>query len=372
MCGIVGYIGKAQAVESLLDALSRLEYRGYDSAGVAAPNSNGIEVRKRAGKLKALADAIRHKPIKGRLGIGHTRWATHGEPSERNAHPHADCKGKLAVVHNGIIENYSQLKDRLLAKGHSFRSQTDTDVIAHLVEELAKKHPIEEAFRLALKELKGSYAICLISEDAPNRLFGARNGSPLVVGVGHGESFFASDVPAVLGRTKRVVYLNDNEVVELSANGPRLLTLDGRVIRRQPTTITWDLAAARKGGYPHYMLKEIHEQPSAIEQTLFNRLDPVKGRVTFDRRTRVFLDKLSPQEQFVILACGTAYHAGLVGEYMLEELTGIPVDVDLASEFRYRGAKLSKDTTVLALTQSREPARPLARNRGRAHALTPF
>ncbi len=360
MCGIVGYIGKAQAVESLLDALSRLEYRGYDSAGVAALNSNGIEVRKRAGKLNALADAIRHKPIAGRLGIGHTRWATHGEPSERNAHPHADCKGKLAVVHNGIIENYSQLKDRLLAKGHTFRSQTDTEVIAHLVEELAKKHPIEEAFRLALTELKGSYAICLISEDAPNRLFGARNGSPLIVGVGHDESFFASDVPAVLGRTKRVVYLNDNEVVELSANGPRLLTLDGRAIRRQPTTITWDLAAARKGGYPHYMLKEIHEQPSAIEQTLFNRLDPVKGRVTFDRRTRVFLDKLSPKEQFVVLACGTAYHAGLVGEYMLEELTGIPVDVDLASEFRYRGAKLNKDTTVLAITQSGETADTLA------------
>ncbi len=360
MCGIVGYIGKAPVVESLLDALSRLEYRGYDSAGVAALNSKGIEVRKRAGKLKTLADAIRQKPIKGHLGIGHTRWATHGEPSERNAHPHADCKGKLAVVHNGIIENYSQLKDRLLAKGHVFRSQTDTEVIAHLVEELAKKHPIEEAFRLALQELKGSYAICLISEDESNRLFGARNGSPLIVGVGKGESFFASDVPAVLGRTKQVVYLNDNEVVELTANGPRLQSIDGKHIKRQATTITWDLAAARKGGYPHFMLKEIHEQPSAIEQTLFNRLDPVKGRVTFDRRTRLFLDKLSPQEQFIILACGTAYHAGLVGEYMLEELTGIPVDVDLASEYRYRGAKLTKDTTVVAITQSGETADTLA------------
>ena len=347
-------------VDALLDALSRLEYRGYDSAGVAVLNSKGLEVRKRAGKLSALAEAVRQRPIKGAIGVGHTRWATHGEPSERNAHPHTDCTGKLAVVHNGIIENYAQLKDRLLAKGHRFSSQTDTEVIVHLIEELAKRLPIEQAFRMALKELKGSYAICLISEDEPRRLFGARNGSPLIVGVGNGEAFFASDVPAILGRTKRVVYLNDHEVVELTAAGPKLTTTDGAPVRRNATTVAWDIAAARKGGFPHFMLKEIHEQPGAIEQTLFNRLNPGKGQVSFDRRTKRFLDGLSPAEQFVIIACGTAYHAGLVGEYMLEEFTRIPVDVDLASEFRYRGAMLNRNTTVVAITQSGETADTLA------------
>ena len=360
MCGIVGYVGKSAVTEALLDALGRLEYRGYDSAGVAVLNSKGIEVRKRAGKLKALAEAIQRRPITGQIGVGHTRWATHGEPSEVNAHPHIDCEGKLAVVHNGIIENYGELKERLFAKGHTFRSQTDTEVIAHLVEELAKRHPIKEAFRLALKELRGSYAICLLSSGAPDRLFGARSGSPLIVGVGRGEAFFASDVPAILGRTRRVVYLNDQELVELNASGPRLMTLDGKPIRRNATTVEWDIAAARKGGFPHFMLKEIHEQPAAVEQTLFNRLDPARGRVAFDRRTKRFLDRLSPHEQFVIIACGTAYHAGLVGEYMLEEIAHIPVDVDLASEFRYRGPMLDRHTTVVAITQSGETADTLA------------
>jgi glucosamine--fructose-6-phosphate aminotransferase (isomerizing) len=358
MCGIVGYIGKGDATETGLTCLARLEYRGYDSAGLAVLNGTALQVRKRAGKIQQLIDAVRRRPIRGQAAILHTRWATHGEPSERNAHPHTDCTGRLAVVHNGIIENYAQLKERLLAKGHTFRSQTDTEVIVHLVEELAKRHPIDTAFRLALKELKGSYAVCLLSEREPYRLFGARNGSPLIVGVGKGESLFASDVPAILGRTKRVVYLNDLEVVELSAKGPRVLTLDGRLVRRNPTTIGWDLAAARKGGFPHFMLKEIHEQPDAIEQTLANRLS--NGRVTFDRRTRRFLDGLGRHEKFIIIACGTAYHAGLVGEYMLEEFVGTPVDVDLASEFRYRGPMLDRQTTVVAVTQSGETADTLA------------
>ncbi len=360
MCGIVGYVGKSGVTQTLLDALSRLEYRGYDSAGVAVINGNGIEVRRRVGKLKVLAEVLARHPIGGQIGVGHTRWATHGEPTEANAHPHTDCSGKLAIVHNGIIENYAELKEQLLRQGHTFRSKTDTEVIAHLIEELAKRQPIGLAFRRALKELKGSYAVCLLSADEPGRMFGARNGSPLIVGVGKGEAMFASDVPAILGKTKRVVYLNDLEVVELTAGGPRLLTIDGKSIRRNPTTITWDLAAARKGGYPHFMLKEIHEQPSAIEQTLFNRLQPDKNRVTFDAKTRRFLDRLSPNEKFVIIACGTAYHAGLVGQYMLEEFARLPVDVDLASEFRYRGPMLDRHTTVLAITQSGETADTLA------------
>ena len=358
MCGIVGYVGRAPVVEALLDALIRLEYRRYDSAGVAVLNRRGVKVRKRAGKLKALAEAVQREPIEGHIGVGHTRWATHGVPSEVNAHPHTDCDGTLAIVHNGIIENYAQLKDALLAKGHTFRSQTDTEVIAHLIEEFAKRHPMDKAFRLALKELKGSYAICLLAEAQPNRLFGARSGSPLIVGVGKHEALFASDVPAILGRTKRVVYLNDQEVVELTADGPRIMTLDGRSIRRKPTAIGWDLAAARKGGFPHFMLKEIHEQPTAIEQTLANRL--VGQQVTFDRRTKRFLNSLHVHEQLVIIACGTAYHAGLVGEYMLEEFARLPVDVDLASEFRYRGPMLDRQTTVLAITQSGETADTLA------------
>jgi glucosamine--fructose-6-phosphate aminotransferase (isomerizing) len=289
-----------------------------------------------------------------------SRWATHGEPTERNAHPHADCNGKLAVIHNGIIENYAELKDRLLEKGHTFRSKTDTEVIVHLVEEHAKSRPVAEAFRLALKELRGAYAVCLLSAQEPDRLFGARNSSPLIVGVGDGEAFLASDVPAILGHTRRVIYLNDDEAVELSAGGARLTTLDGKPVRRAPSTVSFSREAAQRGGFPHFMLKEIHEQPTALRQTLSNRLDASRGRVTFDRRTKAFLDALSPTEKLVIIACGTAYHAGLVGEYMLEELARLPVDVDLASEFRYRGPMLDRRTTVVAITQSGETADTLA------------
>ncbi len=361
MCGIVGYVGKKPVVETVLEALGRLEYRGYDSAGLAVLNARGLAVRKRPGKLSVLADAVKREPIRsGHLGIGHTRWATHGEPSEINAHPHTDCSGSLAVVHNGIVENYAELKTRLLAKGHRFRSKTDTEVIAHLVEEHAKRLPLDRAFRQALKELRGSYAVCLVSAKEPHRLFGARNSSPLIIGVGKGEAFVASDVPAILDHTRRIIYLNDREAVELSAAGPKLFTLEGRPIRRSPTTVAWTVSAARKEGFPHFMLKEIHEQPSAIEQTLANRLDPARGRLVFDRRTKRFLDTLDATEKLVIIACGTAYHAGLVGEYMLEEVARLPVDVDLASEFRYRGPQLDRRTTVLAITQSGETADTLA------------
>ena len=360
MCGIVGYVGKPPVVQTLLDCLGRLEYRGYDSAGIAVVNGRGIEVRKHVGKIKGLIELINRRPLEGQLGISHCRWATHGEPTEANAHPHLDCRRELAIVHNGIIENYAELKRRLSAQGHTFRSQTDTEVIAHLVEEHAKRAPVEEAFRRALKELRGSYAICLIAKREPERLYGARCGSPLIVGVGRGEAFLASDVPAVLARTRRVLYLHEEEVAELSLGGVSLTTLDGKPISRKPSTVSWNLSAAQKEGYEHFMLKEIHEQPAAIEQTLFNRLDAAKGTVTFDKRTKAFLNRLSPQEKLVIIGCGTAYHAGLVGEYMLEEFARIPVDVDLASEFRYRGAMLGDDTTVIAITQSGETADTLA------------
>ena len=360
MCGIVGYIGKPPVVKTLLEALSRLEYRGYDSAGVAVLNSHGIEVRKRAGKLKELVASLKARPLNGHLAIGHTRWATHGEPSEGNAHPHLDCHGKLAIVHNGIIENYAELKARLLARGHRFRSQTDTEVVAHLIEDFARHLSVAEAFRRTLKELRGSYALCVISKDDPTHIYGARRGSPLVVGIGRGETFFASDVPAVLAKTRRVIYLNDEEAVQLSASGASITTLEGRSVTRKPAVVSWDLSSAQKEGCAHFMLKEIYEQPKAIEQTLFNRLDPSGGRVGFDRRTNAFLAKLSPREKIMIIACGTAYHAGLVGEYLIEEIARLPVDVDLASEFRYRDPMLDADTTVIAITQSGETADTLA------------
>ena len=360
MCGIVGYVGKGQGVETILEALSRLEYRGYDSAGVAVLNGGSIHIRKRAGKLQGLVESIHKHPMSGTIGIGHTRWATHGEPNETNAHPHCDSTGKLAIVHNGIIENYAELKERLIAKGHSFKSQTDTEVIVHLLEEHAKKMLFDKAFFATLKELKGSYAVCVLSVDEPHRILGARNGSPLIIGIGKNESFFASDVPAILSWTRRVLYLNDGEVVDLRAGGPKLMTLEGKIVKREPSTVTWDMTAARKEGYAHFMLKEIHEQPTAIEQTLFNRLNVKKNQITFNLSTRKLLDKMSAQEKIIIIACGTAFHAGLVGEYMLEEFAGIPVDVDLASEFRYRGAMIDKNTTIVAITQSGETADTLA------------
>ncbi|MBI2884609.1 MAG: glutamine--fructose-6-phosphate transaminase (isomerizing) [Candidatus Omnitrophica bacterium] len=358
MCGIVGYIGKAPVVSTVLDSLSRLEYRGYDSAGIAVFNGRGIQVRKRAGKLKELASSLKRQPLEGRLGVGHTRWATHGEPSELNAHPHRDCTGELALVHNGIIENYAELKSELLGRGHRFRSQTDTEVIVHLIEEHAKQLPLPEAFRRALKELRGSYAVCLIAASDPSRLYGARCGSPLIVGLGRGETLLASDVPAVLSRTRRVLYLNDQEIAEISVEGARVTTLEGKPVVRKPVVVDWDVASAQKDGHAHFMLKEIHEQPAAIEQTLTGRLG--HAQITFDRRTSAFLKELSRTERLIILGCGTAYHAGLVGEYMLEEVARLPVDVDLASEFRYRGAMLDRDTTVVAITQSGETADTLA------------
>lgn len=360
MCGIVGYIGTASATTTLLDSLGRLEYRGYDSAGIAVLNGHGIEVRKRPGKLHELVTAIAAHPPDGHVGLGHTRWATHGVPSEANAHPHLDCTGHLAIVHNGIIENAGELTASLLRRGHRFASQTDTEVIAHLIEEHAKHLALPTAFRRALQELRGSYAVGLLAADEPGRIFGARRDSPLIVGVGRGESFLASDVPAVLARTRDVLYLQDGDVVELAAEGPRITTLEGHPVHRPITTVTWDMHAARKNGYAHFMLKEIHEQPDAIGRTLMDRVDVPHGDIRFDRDTAALLDRFDPQERLVIIACGTAYHAGLIGEYLLEDLAHMPVDVDLSSEFRYRNPMLDASTTVIAITQSGETADTLA------------
>jgi len=360
MCGIVGYVGKSPVVNTVLDALGRLEYRGYDSAGIAVLNGQGIEVRKRAGKLKELLVSVKESPMSGHLGVAHTRWATHGEPSELNAHPHVDCTGEYAIVHNGIIENYAELKDRLQKLGHEFSSKTDTEVIVHLVEEHAKKLPLGQAFRKTLSQLQGSYAVCLIAKRDPQRIFGARCGSPLIVGVGKGEGFLASDVTAVLSHTRQVIYLHDLDVVELTPDRVHITTISGKPVSRPVSEVTWDLSSAQKEGYAHFMLKEIHEQPKTIEQTLLNRLNEKAGRITFDTQTTKFLDRLDANERIVIIACGTAYHAGLVGEYMLEEFARIPVVVDLASEFRYRGPMLDRKTTVIAITQSGETADTLA------------
>ena len=361
MCGIVGYLGPRPVVPTVLDALGRLEYRGYDSAGVAVLNSRGVIVRKQPGKLRGLVEALQRAPLAGHVALGHTRWATHGEPSTANAHPHADCTGDLALIHNGIIENYAPLKERLLRQGHRFRSKTDTEVIVHLVEEYAKRLPIEAAFRRALQALRGAYAVCLIARQAPDTIFAAKTSSPLVVGLGRGEQFLASDVPAILGYTQQVLYVNDGELATLTPSGVRLSRLDGRTVHRVPTRITWDLASAQKEGYAHFMLKEIHEQPTAVTQTFVDRLPAGADAVHFDHRTQEFLQRaVGRDEKIVIIACGTAYHAGLVGEYLLEELARVPVTVDLASEFRYRDPMVDKKTTVLAITQSGETADTLA------------
>jgi len=361
MCGIVGYIGPREVVPTILDALSRLEYRGYDSAGVAVLNGEALVVRKQAGKLKGLVGRLRRETFRGTLGIGHTRWATHGEPSQVNAHPHTDCRQELALIHNGIIENYAELKARLRAAGHTFRSQTDTEVLVHLIEDQAKRHPLDEAVRRALREIRGTYALCVISSKAPGQLIAARCGSPLVLGLGRQEQLVASDIPAVLGYTKRVVLLQDREVVTITAAGPRIATLAGRRVTRRPMTVSWNLASAQKEGYAHFMLKEIHEQPKAIVDTLANRLSADGSAIRFDVRTQRFLEKrFTGDAKVVIISCGTAYHAGLVGEYMLEEFARLPVDVDLASEFRYRGAMVDRHTVVIAVTQSGETADTLA------------
>ncbi|MCX5679080.1 MAG: glutamine--fructose-6-phosphate transaminase (isomerizing) [Candidatus Omnitrophica bacterium] len=356
MCGIIGYVGNRKAQDVILKGLSRLEYRGYDSAGAAILNHDGVDLIKRQGKLKILADALAKKPIEGKTGIGHTRWATHGIPNDRNAHPHTDCTGKIAVVHNGIIENYLELKNSLLKDGHKFSSQTDTEVIPHLIEKFYKGD-LEKAVVKAIKLLKGSYAIAVVHKDSPDRVVGARLDSPLVVGIGKGENFIASDVPAILDYTNSVLYLDNNEVVTITRSGVKVSDISGGQINKKPVKIKWDISAAEKSGYPHFMLKEIFEQADVLRKVLEERTE--RGKVSFEE-LKITDAELKKFKRIAIVACGTAYHAGLTGKYMLEEYAKIPVWVDTSSEFRYRDPIVGPGTLVIIVSQSGETADSLA------------
>jgi glucosamine--fructose-6-phosphate aminotransferase (isomerizing) len=358
MCGIVGYIGEKSAVGIIVEGLKRLEYRGYDSAGVAVIAADGVlEVRRAAGRMKHLESILRERPIAGRVGIGHTRWATHGRPSDENAHPHTDCSGTLVVVHNGILENYLEIKERLLAEGHTFRSETDTEVLAHLIEHhLASAGRLDRAVKLALGEYRGSYAIGVVSTAAPDRLVAAKHGAgSVVVGLGRGEMFVASDIPAILSHTRDVVILEDGEVVVVTADGVELSTLDDQPVQRDPVRILWDPIMAEKGGYRHFMLKEMYEQPRAISDTFRGRVAPETGNILLPDVT---LDPSTVQaiQRVVFVACGTASYASLLGRSMIERLAGLPAEVDLGSEFRYRDALVGPETLIVAVSQSGETA----------------
>jgi glucosamine--fructose-6-phosphate aminotransferase (isomerizing) len=357
MCGIVGYVGTKSAVGIIVEGLKRLEYRGYDSAGVAVLDDSGLNVRRAVGRIKALEAVLRERPVQGSIGIGHTRWATHGRPSEDNSHPHTDCSGGLVVVHNGILENYLEIKERLASDGHTFKSETDTEVLAHLIEHhLRGTQRLDQAVRAALREVTGSYAVGVVCKAAPDRLIAAKQGAgSVVVGLGRGEMFVASDIPAILSHTRDVVILEDNDMAVVTAQGVELSTLDGDPVQREPTKIMWDPIMAEKGGYRHFMLKEIYEQPRAIADTFRGRIAPETGNIVLPE---INLDPSTVRaiQRVVLVACGTAWHAALLARTMIERLAGIPAEVDLASEFRYRDAIVGPETLVVAVSQSGETA----------------
>ena len=346
MCGIVGYTGKNSALTPVVDGLRKLEYRGYDSAGIALPTEIGkpLFIEKKAGKLKNLEDALAKTP-NATSGIGHTRWATHGGPTDTNAHPHLDNEGKLALIHNGIIENYVQLRTELEKRGHKFKSETDTESVVHLLSDARKENngDLAAAMRQVCKQLKGSFTLLAIHSDDPSHIVGARRNSPLVVGVGNGENFLASDVAAFIAHTKIALELGQDEVVEITPTSVEVTNLSGQVVKSKQYEISWDASAAERGGFPHFMLKEIYEQPKAIADTLIGRLDGLNVKIKFKKF-----------EKIVIIACGTAYNAGLVGKYAIEKWGQIPVDVELASEYRYREPSLDKKTLVIPISQSGE------------------
>lgn len=361
MCGIVGYIGDKLAQPLLLSGLKRLEYRGYDSAGMVTYLSakRSLSIRKLPGKVGALEALLKKKPLSGSLGISHTRWSTHGEPNQVNAHPHLDCKNEVAVVHNGIIENYLQLKEQLIKEKHRFISQTDTEVIAHLIEKFSADSSLEKAVRQAISKLEGSFAIAVISQNEPDKLIGARCGSPLIVGVGKGENFLASDVPALLEATKEVIFLEENEMAVLTKGKVEIRTFSGTAVKREPVAVSWDVSQAQKGGFPHFMLKEINEQPAVLENMLKQRILKDRPEVFFEE-LKISKETLAAIKNIVVVACGTAYHAGLCGRYILEELCKISLSVDVSSEFRYRNPLIDSDTLVIAISQSGETADTLA------------
>ncbi|TRZ93560.1 glutamine--fructose-6-phosphate transaminase (isomerizing) [bacterium] len=361
MCGIVGYIGERSAQPILLNGLKRLEYRGYDSSGMALilSNKKTISIRKSSGKISALEKLLKKKPLSGSVGIAHTRWATHGAATQYNAHPHDDCNGEVVVVHNGIIENYESIKNNLIKEGHSFKSQTDTEVIVHLIEKFYKDIPLEEAVRKSIKLLVGSYAIGVISSREPGKLVGVRSGSPLVVGLSKAENFLASDVPAILEFTKEIIFLDEDEIAVLYKDKYQILNENGKPVVKKVNRITWDIAQAQKQGYKHFMLKEINEQPKIISSLLRARIWEETNNIIFEEQ-RITQEKLKSINKIAIVACGTAYHAGLVGKYIIESICGLPVFVDVSSEFRYRSLLIDQDTLVIAISQSGETADTLA------------
>jgi glucosamine--fructose-6-phosphate aminotransferase (isomerizing) len=361
MCGIVGYIGDRKAVPIILDGLRRLEYRGYDSAGLAVYSEGKLEIRRASGKLRNLEEAILLSPVDGSYGVGHTRWATHGRPTEENAHPHRDCKGEIVVVHNGIVENYVSLKHQLQAEGHVFRTETDTEIIAHLVEKHFEGN-LEAAVRDTVHEIKGVFALAVIASIDPYKIVAARSGPPVVVGLGDGEYFVASDVPAILNHTRDVFFLADGDIAVLTREGVQLSDFEGRPIKRQVSRILWDPIMAEKGGYKHFMLKEIFEQPRSVRDTVLGRVGQESGRI--------FLDEMDIQpkefrefESVKIIACGTSWHAALAGKFMIEKLARIPVEVDYGSEFRYRDPIVSSKNLTVVISQSGETADTLAAQR---------
>lgn len=362
MCGIVGYVGTRDATPILTEGLRRLEYRGYDSAGIAVMNQQGVQLRRSAGKLDRLVEAIQADPLEGSIGIGHTRWATHGEPSRRNAHPHIGQSGDVVLVHNGIVENYLALKETLLSEGVVFNSETDSEIIVHLVEKQLKEgRSFVEAARQTIKQLEGSHGIVLISAQDPGVIIAARvgNAGGVVVGVGDDEMFVASDIPAILSETRDMVFLDPFQMAVITRSGYTASTLEGEPLDLQPVRIEWDAEAASKGGYPHYMLKEIHEQVRSINDTIAGRVDVAHARIQLPELN---LDEETARriKRIVITACGTAAHAGMVGKVLIEKLARIPTEVDIASEFRYRDPIIDEDTVVLAISQSGETADTLA------------
>ena len=363
MCGIVGYIGPKAVVPLVIDGLRRLEYRGYDSAGIAVVGQDcKLEIRRASGKLKNLEDLLAKSPIEGVYGLGHTRWATHGRPTEENAHPHRDCTGEIVVVHNGIIENYLELKHQLIGEGHKFQTETDTEIIAHLLEKYSKNVPLEEAVLKTVKLLRGAYALVAMSTRDPNKIVAARLGPPVVIGLGQNEFFVASDIPAILSHTREAFFMGDGEIAILTLKGVRVVDFDNRPVTPKVQHITWDPIMAEKGGFKHFMQKEIFEQPRAVRDTLLGRISQETGKVFLDEMD-ISEEEFRNFREVKIVACGTSWHAALAGKFMIERLAQIPVEVDYGSEFRYRDPIINKNTLVIAISQSGETADTLAAQR---------
>jgi glutamine---fructose-6-phosphate transaminase (isomerizing) len=363
VCGIVGYIGPKAVVPLVIDGLRRLEYRGYDSAGIAVVGQDcKLEIRRASGKLKNLEDLLAKSPIEGVYGLGHTRWATHGRPTEENAHPHRDCTGEIVVVHNGIIENYLELKHQLIGEGHKFQTETDTEIIAHLLEKYSKNIPLEEAVLKTVKLLRGAYALVAMSTRDPNKIVAARLGPPVVIGLGQNEFFVASDIPAILSHTREAFFMGDSEIAILTLKGVRVVDFDNRPVTPKIQHITWDPIMAEKGGFKHFMQKEIFEQPRAVRDTLLGRISQETGKVFLDEMD-ISEEEFRNFREVKIVACGTSWHAALAGKFMIERLAQIPVEVDYGSEFRYRDPIINKNTLVIAISQSGETADTLAAQR---------